>query len=401
MEYRPLGRTGVQVSELCFGTMSFGGDADEAASAAMYAAGLDAGINFFDTRRHVQRRGVRTHPRAPHEGAPRRPRGRDEVLQPAGGRPQRLWRVPPPRDEGRRGEPPPARHRPGGRPLPPPVRPAHPHRRADAGARGPRPLRQGALPGGQQLRRLADPRRALGAGAPRLVAPRSDRADVQPRQAPGRGRDPADGRGPRDRGHPLQPGRRRPPLRQVRGRGRGRRREPAPHQPDVPGALRGGMDARRRPAVRVVLPRAGASPGGGGGRVGGRASRRHRPDHRRARPRPAPRLARLGVDRHDPGPPGGDLRPSPAPRRPRPTVRRSGPDSPRAAGLFPRWRPLRELCARRARECERDTRALEGTRPAVPPTVRDEASLRVGRRATSADTVRSARPSAPGRLSGR
>ena len=49
MNYRPLGRTGVQVSELCFGTMSFGGDADEAASAAMYAAGLDAGINFFDT----------------------------------------------------------------------------------------------------------------------------------------------------------------------------------------------------------------------------------------------------------------------------------------------------------------------------------------------------------------
>lgn len=49
MEYRPLGRTGVQVSELCFGTMSFGGDADEAASAAMYAAARDAGVNFFDT----------------------------------------------------------------------------------------------------------------------------------------------------------------------------------------------------------------------------------------------------------------------------------------------------------------------------------------------------------------
>ena len=49
MEYRPLGRTGVQVSELCFGTMSFGGDADEAASAAMYAAVRDAGVNFFDT----------------------------------------------------------------------------------------------------------------------------------------------------------------------------------------------------------------------------------------------------------------------------------------------------------------------------------------------------------------
>ena len=49
MEYRPLGRTGVQVSALCFGTMPFGGDADEETSARMYAAGRDAGINFFDT----------------------------------------------------------------------------------------------------------------------------------------------------------------------------------------------------------------------------------------------------------------------------------------------------------------------------------------------------------------
>src|SRR5689334_511716 len=49
MKYKLLGRTGVQVSELCFGTMSFGGDADEATSASMYKACRDAGINFFDT----------------------------------------------------------------------------------------------------------------------------------------------------------------------------------------------------------------------------------------------------------------------------------------------------------------------------------------------------------------
>jgi aryl-alcohol dehydrogenase-like predicted oxidoreductase len=49
MEYRVLGRTGVRVSRLCFGTMSFGGDADEASSAAMYRACREAGINFFDT----------------------------------------------------------------------------------------------------------------------------------------------------------------------------------------------------------------------------------------------------------------------------------------------------------------------------------------------------------------
>jgi aryl-alcohol dehydrogenase-like predicted oxidoreductase len=49
MKTRVLGRTGVQVSQLCFGTMSFGGDADEAMSERMYRACRDAGINFFDT----------------------------------------------------------------------------------------------------------------------------------------------------------------------------------------------------------------------------------------------------------------------------------------------------------------------------------------------------------------
>ena len=49
MDYRVLGRTGVRVSQLCFGTMSFGGDADEAMSARMYQASREAGINFFDS----------------------------------------------------------------------------------------------------------------------------------------------------------------------------------------------------------------------------------------------------------------------------------------------------------------------------------------------------------------
>lgn len=49
MQYTLLGRTGVTVSRLCFGTMSFGGDADEETSGAMFARCLDAGINFFDT----------------------------------------------------------------------------------------------------------------------------------------------------------------------------------------------------------------------------------------------------------------------------------------------------------------------------------------------------------------
>lgn len=48
MDYTQLGSTGVTVSRLCFGTMSFGGDADEATSAAMFARCRQAGINFFD-----------------------------------------------------------------------------------------------------------------------------------------------------------------------------------------------------------------------------------------------------------------------------------------------------------------------------------------------------------------
>jgi aryl-alcohol dehydrogenase-like predicted oxidoreductase len=48
MEYRYLGKTGVQVSKLCFGTMSFGGDADEETSAALFRRCREVGINFFD-----------------------------------------------------------------------------------------------------------------------------------------------------------------------------------------------------------------------------------------------------------------------------------------------------------------------------------------------------------------
>ena len=55
MEYRSLGSTGVQVSELCFGTMSFGGDADEETSAALLARCREAGINFFDCANVYQR----------------------------------------------------------------------------------------------------------------------------------------------------------------------------------------------------------------------------------------------------------------------------------------------------------------------------------------------------------
>ncbi len=49
MEYRHLGRTGLQVSELCLGTMQFGWTTDEASSVAVLDAYREAGGNFVDT----------------------------------------------------------------------------------------------------------------------------------------------------------------------------------------------------------------------------------------------------------------------------------------------------------------------------------------------------------------
>ena len=48
MEYRYLGKTGVRVSPLCLGTMTFGKEADEAASGEIFRTCREAGINFFD-----------------------------------------------------------------------------------------------------------------------------------------------------------------------------------------------------------------------------------------------------------------------------------------------------------------------------------------------------------------
>jgi len=51
MQYRPLGRTGVEVSNLCLGTMMFGawGEPDHDESIRVIHAALDAGVNFVDT----------------------------------------------------------------------------------------------------------------------------------------------------------------------------------------------------------------------------------------------------------------------------------------------------------------------------------------------------------------
>ncbi len=57
MNYRYLGRTGLKVSELCLGAMTFGREADEGTSHAMLDAFAAAGGNFIDTA-NVYTRGV-------------------------------------------------------------------------------------------------------------------------------------------------------------------------------------------------------------------------------------------------------------------------------------------------------------------------------------------------------
>jgi aryl-alcohol dehydrogenase-like predicted oxidoreductase len=49
METRTLPRTGLKVSRVCLGTMTFGAQTDEPTAIRMVDTCLDAGINFFDT----------------------------------------------------------------------------------------------------------------------------------------------------------------------------------------------------------------------------------------------------------------------------------------------------------------------------------------------------------------
>jgi aryl-alcohol dehydrogenase-like predicted oxidoreductase len=57
MDYRFLGKTGMKVSELCLGAMTFGRESDEQISFAMMDAFAEAGGNFIDTA-DVYSRGV-------------------------------------------------------------------------------------------------------------------------------------------------------------------------------------------------------------------------------------------------------------------------------------------------------------------------------------------------------
>ena len=49
MEYRRIGRSGLKVSEICLGTMTFGHGTDRGEAERIVGRAFDAGVNFFDT----------------------------------------------------------------------------------------------------------------------------------------------------------------------------------------------------------------------------------------------------------------------------------------------------------------------------------------------------------------
>ncbi|MDB5847259.1 MAG: NADP-dependent oxidoreductase, partial [Rhodoferax sp.] len=49
MQYRPLGKSNLQVSALCLGTMMFGDQTDQGEATAIVADAHAQGINYIDT----------------------------------------------------------------------------------------------------------------------------------------------------------------------------------------------------------------------------------------------------------------------------------------------------------------------------------------------------------------
>ena len=49
MEKRRLGKSGIVVSEICMGTMTFGTQADKRESFRIMDESVESGIDFFDT----------------------------------------------------------------------------------------------------------------------------------------------------------------------------------------------------------------------------------------------------------------------------------------------------------------------------------------------------------------
>jgi aryl-alcohol dehydrogenase-like predicted oxidoreductase len=54
VKYKNLGKTGLRISEMCLGTMIFGGKVDEATSLRIIERAIEVGINFIDTANNYE-----------------------------------------------------------------------------------------------------------------------------------------------------------------------------------------------------------------------------------------------------------------------------------------------------------------------------------------------------------
>ena len=98
MKYRRLGRTGLKVSEICLGTMTFGHGTDEQEAARIVDLAFDAGVNFFDTANSYANSASETIVGRVLKGTSTQRRSSDQVLQPDGWRCQQFRHKPVPFD---------------------------------------------------------------------------------------------------------------------------------------------------------------------------------------------------------------------------------------------------------------------------------------------------------------
>ena len=339
MDYRPLGRTGVQVSKLCLGTMMFGawGNTDHDDSIRIIHAALDAGINFVDTA-DVYSAGESEE----IVGKALKGRRDDVVLAtkfcvPMGEDPNhrggsRRWIIARGRELAAA-----ARHRLD-RPLPAaPPRPAHRHRRDARRAHRPRPAGQGPLHRLVVVLRRPDRRGAVGRAraAPRalphraaaLLAARPRRSSstsCPPRSATAWASSPtarSPAAGCRAAGAPTAR-RPRPPA-------SGWRRASTCRCP------RTSASSRPSSSSREVADDAGAVADRAGHRLRRQPPRRdlgdHRPAHDGAARQPAARRRRR-ARRGDPRPHRRDRRARRQPQPRRHQLRRAGPPARCSAG---------------------------------------------------------------------
>jgi aryl-alcohol dehydrogenase-like predicted oxidoreductase len=60
MEYPRMGRSGLKVSEICLGTMTFGHGTDATEAERIVQTSLDAGVNFFGAALPKYKRNAQT-----------------------------------------------------------------------------------------------------------------------------------------------------------------------------------------------------------------------------------------------------------------------------------------------------------------------------------------------------